>query len=360
MRIPALGTLLLAASLAAQEPATPAEHAWRAHRAAEAKNAAAAEALLQSWDTLRGQDGPHARAARHAVVAALVDLEADIPQRYLEQMRDDHLTEVLITLARDPRGHEGFLIHLLDRDIDVLQWTVAGGLLAQIDSPELAKRLFANLEFRADLYVTDTESASIDDPLVTRRAVTHLPPAGFPPRPVFTLIEHGPERGNLVDGQFPVGVQRNVAEATVHTKFETGHVRLDKDERRIRMLLAMARSEATIPAARRAVVTWDGAANYRERAGDIVAEREADLDRLVEILASANTLTSNEASSLRPSVTVHVVDQREDGDDPIPSLDKATIAVIGLIPWYTDYDTALAEAKRRKAPLWVHFGENPG
>ena len=37
----------------------------------------------------------------------------------------------------------------------------------------------------------------------------------------------------------------------------------------------------------------------------------------------------------------------------------ATVS-IGAIEWYVDYEAALAEARRRDAPLWAHFGEDPG
>jgi hypothetical protein len=33
---------------------------------------------------------------------------------------------------------------------------------------------------------------------------------------------------------------------------------------------------------------------------------------------------------------------------------------IGKITWYTDYDKAMAQAKKESRPLWLHFGENPG
>lgn len=35
-------------------------------------------------------------------------------------------------------------------------------------------------------------------------------------------------------------------------------------------------------------------------------------------------------------------------------------AVIGKITWHTDYDAALALAKKENRPVWLHFGENPG
>lgn len=33
---------------------------------------------------------------------------------------------------------------------------------------------------------------------------------------------------------------------------------------------------------------------------------------------------------------------------------------IGAVTWYTDYDEAMAIAKKANKPLWLHFGENPG
>ena len=33
---------------------------------------------------------------------------------------------------------------------------------------------------------------------------------------------------------------------------------------------------------------------------------------------------------------------------------------IGDITWYTNYDEAMAIARKQNKPLWLHFGENPG
>jgi hypothetical protein len=33
---------------------------------------------------------------------------------------------------------------------------------------------------------------------------------------------------------------------------------------------------------------------------------------------------------------------------------------IGGITWFTDYDQALAYARKQNKPLWLHFGEDPG
>lgn len=45
---------------------------------------------------------------------------------------------------------------------------------------------------------------------------------------------------------------------------------------------------------------------------------------------------------------------------PAGSGDVPVTVPIGDVEWYVDYDAAVAVARRRDVPLWVHFGENPG
>ena len=49
----------------------------------------------------------------------------------------------------------------------------------------------------------------------------------------------------------------------------------------------------------------------------------------------------------------------QSGSDARPSGDAETVR-IGSIDWYVNYEDAMAEAKRSKRPVWLHFGENPG
>jgi hypothetical protein len=42
------------------------------------------------------------------------------------------------------------------------------------------------------------------------------------------------------------------------------------------------------------------------------------------------------------------------------SASKGGTVRIGAIDWYTDYDQAMAVARKAGKPLWLHFGENPG
>ena len=74
------------------------------------------------------------------------------------------------------------------------------------------------------------------------------------------------------------------------------------------------------------------------------------------LLACSSMACTRQFTAEVTDVAAHSLDEKNDASDKL----NAKKVTIGGIKWYVDYDQALADAKKKDKPLWLHFGENPG
>ncbi|MCA1618918.1 MAG: hypothetical protein LC795_06320 [Acidobacteria bacterium] len=312
------------------------ERAWGAYLAGAyglKEHAPLVVALLEDADGAAG--GWEESSVKRAALDALIRLDADVPPEKLLPLYQLAPDETVILLAHAPERNAGALLTLFADEMPSARWVAVGNLLAEALAKGFAARLLAGLEMRASVYVYDREGergfngggghgcggsshfALVPDgfPPFGRYALTTTPLRGAVVvargRHTVYYVRAGPGRGLAADSgceverdafrvEYLAELLRTTAER-FELEARSFHEVVCRDERQCRRALADLRDEA--------------ARAYAAVLGSLVG---------------AELLGADEASGLKPDLTLVLYDYRERKTFPLPEmLDGVKIELVG-------------------------------
>ncbi|MHC4164848.1 MAG: hypothetical protein ACYSUM_22260 [Planctomycetota bacterium] len=313
-------SLLLLASLALAQGASPRDQAWYAWRAGERGDRAAIPELRRML-----QDTAD-RTVRETVLDALIQLKAHVPWTELEDLPRRQLTRVLILQAQRPRRNRDGLLALLDRSLPHYHWTAVCNLLAARKAPGLAARLLARFEPTLRIAVVDPDDSRTHGwglGVGNARGDGRLTVAeGWPPRAHYSLTDG---KGILIaPGRRPISYRRKVVDKG--TRGIGGSApQEDRNPLRIEYLAQLLDADAKqlpLRARHDVQIAWSDARRFEE---DVRAARRRVRSahrQVVARLAERGLLTEKEAAALAPRIKLEVKDFRQPKSPPLPELDE--------------------------------------
>jgi hypothetical protein len=320
-----------------------AEVAWGAYLAGRQGCRDVVPLLLESLRPSPKRTGDLATHTTHAILDALVRLDARVPADLLAgHLVGRSAVPTLILLSRDPARNRVVLLAYFDRwavnrkHVE-LETLAAGNLLASLKAPGFAARILKWVSMRLLLYVRepgafhgrgdrrDLRAGSGD----TRISV----PAGFPPFAEYRL-ESGPgsDGARLVaEGVRPIWyARRERAERHYISGRSLESVPGSRVCREwIATMLGCDAKSLGIPARDAYSHDWNSAQDYLRWATD---RRDRLLSRywkVVSRLIARGALTVEEARGLEPDLRVEVRDRRKAPEVPLPPLPPTKVRAPG-------------------------------
>jgi hypothetical protein len=311
VRTPAV-LVLLAATVAAEEPR---EQAWRAYRIGASKEGARAPELIA---LLKAEN----EVVRETALDALIRLKAKVPYKELKPLLDRHELRVLILLALHP--DDKGLVEVVERNLTQTEWTLVCNVMLKRRTPGLAAHLLGTLEVKLDVTVHDADDdgigggsgRSLGGSGDGRLTVAE----GWPPRAHYSLTEYKRFGELLAPGRYPVYVRRKEVKSGtggIGSQMSSGR----RNARRFDYLQDLL-GTSKLPVARRSYlrVAWDGADDYRARVRQRYAAIHDAYGRLVATCVERKLLDKEQAKTLKPTVKIKVRDARAERQPPLPEL----------------------------------------
>jgi hypothetical protein len=301
----------------------PSSLAWLAFKAAESGDRSQVPVLEGALSSLLDDTRSDQRLALHAVLDALVRLDAKAPLSVLTRIFNTHPVEAVLMLRRFGAERDETVLSLLQGSKGY-RWFALASLLQETRARGFAAHLLSNLPILLSVSVSDNGSGSLgsggmsggcgDGGVGVAR--------GFPPLASYRFtpsIERGAEP--LTDGVHPTYYVRDLSPAGETPFASSCDISGPTSRDRLAHLAVMLRTES-VPLHEIEVewVAWKDAAELRSRVTAARERVEAAYATLVELLREERLLSRDEAAGLRPEIRIEVNDLRQDRSEPLPAM----------------------------------------
>jgi len=305
------------------ESASPVDRAWGAYLAQKNGLKQFIPNLIETLQTLAGDESPDDGLVTLAVIDSLIQLEADVPADVIMSLKPRFTDHKVILLAPNPLANKDALLELMRNNSNEI-WRAAGNLLAEAKAPGLAALLLNRLHISISVVVVDpgtgggrgwSGGGGCGDGLIA--VPSEYPPIGF-----YGLSEH-PSRGNIVlaPGPKTIYYYRVVVNSGAQTGWGNCSTVLDYDQAVIEylaMLLGTVPDQVGLKSSESFSEEWRGGAALTRRLRQIRADVTAKYHSVVSRLTEANLLTEPEAKELVPHIEIEVTDLRTYKSVPLP------------------------------------------
>jgi hypothetical protein len=261
-----------------------------------------------------------------AIFDALVQLDAEVAAARLIPLFDQYSNVVVILLAKSSEKHQHELFSLLEKNLLDEHWLAICNLLAKQRSPGFAAILLRDLSIQATLHVTQDPNAGYGGGASSfgRGCGVAKAPKGFPP-PVRYELSTRHQRGNVlvVPGRHPVYYSRVEAKPDERGQFGVGssHNYGDRNEYRADYLLDLlyaSRETSSFTHNPSFTIVWKNSVAYQREIARTRKQLNQSWHAMVERLMQANLLTTEEAATLKPNISLQVFDHRENQTEKLP------------------------------------------
>ncbi|HEY4365243.1 MAG TPA: hypothetical protein VGN17_30055 [Bryobacteraceae bacterium] len=292
--------------------ADPGQLAWGAYLAANYQQKSFIPSIVP---LLHSPDA----GVRQSAIDALIRLDSDLPELELDALltADNDPDPVLVLLAKSPKKHADFLMHLLDRPLAEPDWVAVNSILSMAPPPGFAARLLREWTLHFTVIAWDKTYTGLGaegggwagDGGPGRRP-------GFPPL-YFYVIQEGMKQGGtiLAAGPHPVSFIRQ-------SNPSRSGLAIDKDVYRLDYLRFLARLDpetARLPN-EPASLPWTDAEAFRTGAATLLESIRTPVTALRHALTDRGLLTKEEALA-GPNLQVTVRDNRQVSREPLPVID---------------------------------------
>jgi hypothetical protein len=300
-----------------------ADVAWGAFLAAEYQLSSLAPRIVERLNATSSEADPH---RRHHLTAALLDsliqLDARVRPDLLLPYYSDWPIQTLVLLGSAGEGRDSALIALLGGATGE-RWYAIANLLLETKPPGFAARILRDLAFTLSVTVSESPNGEIHAGINAGAGHGHGVGqllVGFPP---YAHYAFGGGRGARVLALGPTPVYytrhvRNTFQFPVWSNGRSGPSEMD----RVRYLREILWPEQTpLYASKDAHIRWTNVDDFRR---EVVAAKQRVVEhyeRFVAALLRQQRLTEGEARSLPASITVNVIDNRQNRSVPLPSFE---------------------------------------
>lgn len=277
----------------------------------------------------------HVHSLRLVVLDSLIRLNASIPEEKLRPLFGEYPEQVIILLAIDPVENRDALLAIAEKTKRGRRWAAVCNLLAETKAPGFAALMLKDLKIEARVHVFDygSHSVGVGGGEVWGSVVCGVRqnPKGFPPVSHYRF-EDRPVRGAVVlsTGRRTIYYQRLVASGTSQQPFSWpdsgGHDDLERAEY-LAALLDASKEELGFDPQPSFAVIWSDAEQFRTEVEGIRNQVRMKYNDLIARLVSNRLLSETEAASLRPQISITVVDSRENPSTPLPEIERERLAV---------------------------------
>ncbi|MEO6596744.1 MAG: hypothetical protein ABIP94_18510 [Planctomycetota bacterium] len=275
---------------------------------------------------------PRAFAAL-AIIDALVQTRAIVPQAELEWFAESLRVPVWILLARDLEAHRQFFLshyQTLDDDKHWIDWLAAGNLLAGVKDLDFTKDLLKALRLEIAIVVRDPgddEYAEGDSSWTCCACICGSidVPEAYPPIALYSLTTvRRPGDMLFAKGPPAVFVQRvERGERIVGCGDYDSYSEGDHQSMRLAWLAQMlATSPESLPLdlAPSHVVDWHGPDAYLTTLRELRVAATLQFERLVDRCVTAELIPRESAADLTPHIEFRVHDARKQASPPLAAL----------------------------------------
>ena len=317
----------IARQLSANDPKSV---AWGGYLAGEHRVRAAVPHLIAALDSSRlRQAGREWKAARFAVLDALILLDAQPPADLLVRYYKEHREQVLILLSEPRAGRDDILLKLLKRESG-LPWYAIAGLLLETRAAGFGAGLIEGLRLRLDVSVVDGESRYYRG-IGAGGGACHYgiyPAPGFPPIATYSLW-NGAVRGAtiLAEGPHPVYYTRKSSPADwVPGGGVSFMIQGPSADDRLEYINKLLQHWLPIKGVEEITLNWSTAAQMQQQVRKEATAHRNDVasrfKQMLNLAIAAKVLNAEEALHLAPAIDVRVLDQRRDTSIPLPEVSR--------------------------------------
>jgi hypothetical protein len=318
----------LVTSVPVQEPRSfdkaPPSLAWLAFKAAESEDRSQVPVLEGVLASLVDDTRSDQQLALHAVLDALVRLDAKPPLHVLTRVFNTHPVEAVLMLQRFGAERDQTVLSLLQGSKGY-RWFALASLLQETRAHGFAAHLLRDLPIRLSVSVSDTGSrgelgggglsAGCGDGAVGLAR-------GFPPLASYRFtspIERG--AAPLTVGVSPTYYVRDLSQAGETPFASSCDVRGPTIRDRLAQVAAMLRTESVpLHEIELESVASKDADDLRRRVTAARRRVETTYTTLVESLREDGLLTREDAANLRPEIRIELHDLRPDRSGPLPAM----------------------------------------
>jgi hypothetical protein len=256
------------------------------------------------------------------VLGALIQLDASLTSNELMAYYEEFPDEVIILMAKSPKEHENALLSMIREKMPEDRWLAACNLLAKAQAPGFAAQLLREIKIVVSVTVVDQQNYGPGVGVGWGVGSGggdggYSAPRGFPPWFQYGLTTY-PLRGDVVvaPGPHTVYYRRHFGWSTYNTQN-------DRDQYRREYLALLVGQDLRLFNFDTRVyrtIQWTGADEFTRQVGNL-GERERIIFRtLVNDLLQKGLLSEEEATALKPNISIVVQDMRKDKSISLPVL----------------------------------------
>jgi hypothetical protein len=263
----------------------------------------------------------------YAVLDSLIQLNASVPPEMLLPFYDRFPNQTLILLAKSPAKNQQALLLLLDRRTSETEWLAICNLLTETKSPAFVLRLMSDIKIKISLTISEDGNIGTGGGVSGSSVGCGVAstPDGFPPTALYRLVEQE-SRGAVVvaPGPHPIYYERQIVQPGVagQTGVSSSETFRDRDKFRMEYLAVLL--QTTIEGLKlnpqlSFSIAWNGTEHYKKEVKHIREKVEGSYKALIKELIERGLLSSQEAGTLAPSISIFVQDLRRDKRIQLPT-----------------------------------------
>lgn len=306
------------------------EQAWGAYLAGERGLRDFIPSLRRLLARKKDPDEHQLHCLRLVVLDSLIRLNATVSAKELLSLFEDCPEQVIVLLANSPAENSDALLALARSTQRGFRWVAVCNLLAEMKTPGFAALMLKELKIHARVYVLESAGRS---PGIGGGELWGSVACGvwgakpsFPPVAHYKFEDH-PKRGAVVlsVGKRTIYYQRLLVSGTR----QQGYCRPDSggncDQERADYLAALfetSRDQLGIDPQPSFAVVWSEPEQFRSEVEGMRKDIKKKYGDLTARLIASGLLSENETASLKPQVSITVVDSRENTSTPLPEIEQ--------------------------------------
>jgi hypothetical protein len=269
---------------------------------------------------------------------ALIRLKAKLPPDEIEPWLGGHtLPAAMVLMARQPKEYEELLLGLFETHAkDPWKsecWLAAGNLLVSFKSKKIASRILKGLHAVVSMNLHDvggdiqeTWSVGLGGGAGATSSGRIRIPANYPPVALYRLEKKKlPKTRLLAPGPKPVYYRRLSAQGCRTRSFYSLE---DTSRRKLEWMCALLdikMETQPFQLSDGTNVAWQDSDAYVRKIKVEKEKVEGSFRSLINRMQLKGLVTKEEASGIKPTVSIHVFDHRQDDKTPLPEIDGVKV-----------------------------------
>jgi len=266
----------------------------------------------------------------HCALDSLIQMGQSIPAKLINPLFIRFPNEILILASRSAKENQGALLGLLMEDRSDLQWFAVSNILSKEKTPGFASLLVRGIEIKASASVVDTlihggygEGSDIGCGSSCGFGARLLD--GYPPIGMYRIDDKADQQNGMVsDGRHPIFYQRRlVAAGDSFGNSSRCESKWSRNESRLGYLsdmLGIETSALEIDLNEFFTIEWHDAKQFQSEMARHKKGVELTYWNLVVSLVENKLLSTDDANTLRPNLSIRVFDLRADKSVPLPKV----------------------------------------